>query len=141
MASRRPRYTGNITRSAAARALTELSCNHLAVIFFALCIIHFLWFDATPPEFRRASYASIINSTIWNTALLIAIALRKSWARLILLTILGLGIAGGLAFTPMFLEIPAFLTISAITLGILAVSFAWLLYSRDVRRLVGRDYE
>lgn len=110
-------------------------------MFFAFCVIHFLWFDATPPEFRRVSYASIINSTIWNTALLLAIALRKSWARLILLTILGLGIAGGLAVTPMLFEIPAFLTIHLITLGILAISFAWLLYSRDVRRLVGRDYE
>ena len=110
-------------------------------MYTAFVLIQFLWLDAIPTERRNLVLANIISSVIWYTALLIAIAMRKSWARLILLFLQALSVVVCLILIPDILDMPGVLTILLITTAFYAVSFAWLLYSRDVRRLVGRNYE
>ncbi len=93
------------------------------------------------PEYYRALLSSVITGAIWTTALLIAIALRKSWARLILLALLGLGTVAAAISLPLAFDIPQLWTPLVATLLVSASSFAWLCYSRDVRRLTGRERE
>ncbi len=113
----------------------------LGIMYTAFVLIQFLWLDAIPTERRNLVMANIISSVIWYTALLIAIAMRKSWARLILLFLQALSVVACLILIPDILDMPGVLTILLITTAFYAISFGWLLYSRDVRRLVGRNYE
>ena len=111
------------------------------VIFMLFGLLDVLIFLAVPPEMTRTVLPSIIISALWTTSLLIAIALRHGWARLILLAILGLGTVALLILTPMVFDRPALLTPLIGALLIKSGSFAWLLWSRDVRRLISRDRE
>ena len=113
----------------------------LAVMYTAFLLIQFLSYDAFPAERHYVVVTNVITSVIWYTALLIAIAMRKSWARLILLFLQAVSVVGCLILIPAILDMPGVLTIIIITTVFYAVSFLWLLYLRDVRRLVGRNYE
>ena len=110
----------------------------LVVIFVLLRLLDFMFLVNAAPEFYRALLASVITGAIWTTALLIAIALRKSWARLILLALFGLATVSVVISLPLAFDLPHLWTPLVASLFVSAGSFAWLCYSRDVHRLTGR---
>jgi len=110
-------------------------------MFILFRVIDFLFLLGVPPESMRSVWPTIIGSTLWTTALLIAVALRHAWARLILLGLLALATVGLLIVIPMVFDKPALLTPLISSLVVNAGSFAWLFWSRDVHRLTSRDRE
>lgn len=113
----------------------------LLVIFALFRVLDFLFLLGVEPEAMRSALATIITSALWTTSLLIAIAFRHAWARLILLALLALGTVALLIFIPMAFDKPALLTPLIGALLVDAGSFAWLFWSRDVHRLTSRDRE
>lgn len=113
----------------------------LVVVFLLLCVVEFLFVLGVPPEWKRVLIPSIIVSSLWTTALIIALAFRHAWARLILLGIFALVAVAALVLIPMAFENPTFLTPLFASLLVSAGSFAWLFYSRDIHRLTSRDRE
>ena len=94
-----------------------------------------------PPELNRPLLSSVITHAVWTTALLIAIARRKAWARLIFIGFLGLASVSTMIVIPLIFDEPGLTTPFVCSLIVYATSFGWLCYSRDVRRLTGRDWE
>ncbi len=113
----------------------------LVVVFLLLGVVEFLFVLGVPPEWKRVLIPSIIVSSLWTTALLIALAFRHAWARLILLGIFALVAVAALVLIPMAFENPTLLTPLLASLLVSAGGFAWLFYSRDIHRLTSRDRE
>lgn len=113
----------------------------LVVVFLLFRVVDFLFILGIPPEGTRLLVVRLCTAALWTTALLIAIALRHAWARVILLVLLALGIVAGLIVTPMVFDQPPLLTPMLTSLLVSAGVFAWLFWSRDVHRLTSRDRE
>ena len=104
-------------------------------------LLDFITLNDIPPELSRQLVSSVITSAIWTTALLIGIWLRKPWARLILIALLGLASVSIIILIPMIADYPAMMTPLVSTLAVHAGVFGWLILSRDVRRLTSRERE
>ena len=113
----------------------------LGVMFGLFRIVDFLWINSMPVELNRLGYPLLILTALWTTPLLVAVARKLSWARLLFLALLGLLTIACLVGISPVLEFPGLITILIITIGAYAGSFFWLLYSRDVHRLIGRGHE
>lgn len=110
-------------------------------MFVLFRLLDFMFLMGTPPELNRSLLSSTITGGLWTTALLIAIAMRKAWARLILLALLGLAAVFTIIVLPLAFDYPSLWMPLGAFLLVNAGSFAWLSYSRDVRRLISRDRE
>ena len=113
----------------------------LIVVFVLFRLLDFITLNDIPPELSRQLVSSVITSAIWTTALLIGIWLRKPWARLILIALLGLASVSIIILIPMIADYPAMMTPLVSTLAVHAGVFGWLILSRDVRRLTSRERE
>ena len=113
----------------------------LVVIFVLNRVLDFLYLVDIPSELNRPVLSSIITSAIWTTALLIGIALRKAWARLIFLGLLALSVVFILIYFPTAFDYPSLMLPLLASLMVYAGSFAWLIFSRDVHRLTSRERE
>ena len=122
------------------RGRTSRARIGLVVIFILFGLVDFMWINAIKNDLRSVVYPTIIVTALWTTALLIAIELRHGWARLLLLGVLGLIVIGTLVLISWALQ-AGLIVFLGITSAVYAGSFAWLFYSRDVRRLTGRDFE
>lgn len=104
-------------------------------------LLDFITLNDIPPELTRQLISFVITSAIWTTALLIGVWLRKPWARLILIALLGLASVFIIIMFPMITDYPALLTPLVSILIVHAGTFGWLILSRDVRRLISRERE
>ena len=81
----------------------------------------------------------IICSTLWTTALLIAVWRRQYWARLILVALFGLAaLFVLLLITTTPTDSPLFMTLVIREL-VLVGSGAYMMFSRDMHRLTSRE--
>ena len=83
----------------------------------------------------------MIGSSLWTTALLIAIWRRQEWARIILLVLFGLSAVTASIIAPSVWENGPLITALMIGGVIVIACGVWLGYSRDVHRLISRARE
>ena len=113
----------------------------LVVVFVLFRLLDFMALYGVPEELNRPVISSVITGSIWSTALLLGVWLRKSWARFILIALVGLATIGLIILFPILADYPAMTPTLVCELLVNAGVFAWLTLSRDVRRLVSRDRE
>ena len=129
-----PRPRRHHHRGKASHARIGLLC-----VFVLFRILDFVALHDIPPELSRGVLSTVITNALWTTALLIGIALRKSWARLILLGLLGLASIVILIMIPVAFDWPVLVPGFVAFFLVYAAIFAWLILSRDVRRLTSRE--
>ena len=110
----------------------------ILVIFGLVLAVDGYFFISLPVDKPVLSMPLLIASPLWTAALLIALWRRQHWARLILI---GLCVVAAAAFSIMLVEngplFTAYLIGTLVSIG----CGAYLVYSRDMRRLTSRERE
>ena len=136
--SRRRRKGQRSSRSKRGRLL-------LVAIFIAFRISDALMLFAAGPYNNSQLVGSIITTGIWTTALLVAIAYRKNWARYFLIILLILAVVTSFIVVPEILKVeitnPVLFTLLCLT-TLINAGIAWCLISApSIRHLTNRSQE
>jgi lipoprotein signal peptidase len=117
----------------------------LVAIFLAFRVSDALMLFAAGPYNNSQLVGSIITTGIWTTALLVAIAYRKNWARYFLIILLIIAVVGTFIILPELLKVeitsPVLFTVLCLT-TVLNAGIAWCLISApSIRHLTNRSHE
>ncbi len=113
----------------------------LVVVFGLLRIVDVFFLLALPTGPSSLPFLAIILAAMWTTAVLIAIWRRQQWARIIMIGLFILVAIAAMVLIPTSTADTPLLTAYVIAAVVSAGSSAWLLRSRDVRRLTSRERE
>ena len=108
------------------------------VIFALLRMVDGFFYIALP---AALSIPILIASTLWTTALLVALWRRQYWARIILVALCGIAAAGAAIMAPNSLQDTPLLTAYVIGALVTGGCAAYLIRSRDMHRLTSRERE
>lgn len=113
------------------------------MIFCLLGVVEGFFLNALPIGVPGIATPAIFGSTLWISALLIALWRRHAWARLLLIGLMALAVLGSIILGPNTLDPKdRDLLMAYVAAGLVAVGCgAYLAVSRDIYRLVSRDRE
>ena len=108
------------------------------VIFALLRMVDGFFYIALP---AALSIPILTASTLWTTALLVALWRRQYWARIILVALCGIATAGAAIMVPNSWQDTQLLTAYVVGALVTGGCAAYLIYSRDMHRLTSRERE